>query len=201
MSLDTLQEELSVAMSDACRASLARHSGEEFYCVALYTSGSYDDLVDSVATFQGLEKVALEYLEDKHYQDEWGTLEAAMRELKWSPCDSPYHCEFEGKFGRVNEIIQSCWQEIDHHDDGESRQLCRRIHETAIAVLKQVRDSGLFDPSLVVFNLLMGDQSDEERLVNAEELNSPHIIEQFRGELVIDDEELGTLRRTLQDDW
>jgi len=190
---------LESTMLDVCRASLKRHAGEHFYCVALYTSGEYGYLVDSMSTTEGLELVARRYLEDKTYQDKWGTLDVAMRELKWSPCDSPFHCEFDGSFDRVSQILDSLWQAIDDDSDEANMRTCKEIHETCIAALSKVRDSGLFIKEEVVFNLLMGDQSDEERLLNAEAVNSKPVIDSLRKELEIDEDQLEQLKENRWD--
>jgi hypothetical protein len=189
-----LLDELNLALLDVCRASLDKHDGEYFYCVALYTSGEYGYLVDSISTIEGLEQVAKRYLEDEDYQNDWGTLDVAMRELKWSPCDSPYHCEFDGSFDRVSEILDSIWEAVDHDSDDEYMDTCKEIHETCTAALVKLRDSGLFNKDQVVFNLLMGDQSNEERLLNAEAVNSETVVGWLRKELDVDETALQDLR-------
>ncbi len=191
---------LEPTLLDVCRAAIERHAGERFYCVALYTSGEYGYLVDSISTTEGLEKVAKKYLEDKNYQDKWGTLDVAMQELKWSACDSPYHCEFDASFDRVSEILDSLWEAVDDGSDDEYMNTCKEIHETCIAALVKLRDSGLFNNDQVIFNLLTGDQSDEERLLNAEAVNSETVLGWFRNELEIDDDQLRG-RRENRWDW
>ena len=64
-------------------------------------------------------------------------------------------------------------------------EACKQVHNTCIAVLINLRDSGLFSDK-AVFNLLKGDQCDEERLINAEAVNYPAVVEAFRSDLVID---------------
>ena len=137
--------ELEATMLNVCRASLAKNAGEHFYCVALFTSREYRYLADSVATFEGLEQVARKYLKDKYYQDTLGTIDVAMRKLKWSPCDSPHHCEFVGDFNSVDEILDSMWSAVAEDSHHEYVTTCKNIHDTCIAVLSKVRDSGLFD--------------------------------------------------------
>lgn len=189
-----LHDKLFATMTEVSRASLERHSGERFYSVAIYTSGEYSYLIDSLSTSAGLERVAARYLEDSYYQSQWGTLDDAMRELKWSPSDSPYHEEFGRKFNDVDEILNTIWDAVDQDSDGAYRDTCREIHETCLEVLRQLRQTGLF-PEEVVFNLLMGDQSDEERLLNAEAINPPQVVKQFQSELEIDPDQLEALRQ------
>lgn len=184
---------------DVFRASAEKHAGEHYYSVALYTSGKYGYLVDTVSTNDGLRQVANKYLKDGRYQDESGTLHAAMKDLKWSPCDSPHYCEFKGRFNRANELLDSIWQAVDDNADDQFLTTCKDIHEICIVVLAKVRDSGIFRKDQVVFNLLMGDQSNEERLLNAEALNSVEMVDRFRSELEIDDDRLDDLRKTRWD--
>ena len=193
---EQLLEVLEPVMLDVCRASVEKHAGERFYSVALYTSGDYVYLVDSISTVQGLAKVADEYLLKKCYQDEWSTREVAMRQLKWSPADSPYHCEFDARFADVQEVLTSIWQAVDEDSDTGFRNTCRQIYETCVVVLKKVRDSDLFHNDQVVFNVLMGDQSDEARLMNSEDVNPGDVVDRYRQDLHIDDQVLAELRAT-----
>src|SRR5262245_3171124 len=110
--LSPLYEELLATTQRVCRSSLQRHVGEDFYSVALYTSGELAYVGDSLATIQGLERSARRYLAKPHFKEQWGTLETAMRHLKWSPCDSPYHCEFEREFAGVQNILNATWEQI-----------------------------------------------------------------------------------------
>lgn len=185
---------LEATLLDVCRAALEKHAGEQFYCIALYTNGEYNYLIDSFCTTEGLETVAKKYLEDTNWQDRWGTLDVAMQKLKWSPVDSPYHEEFYGLFDRVNETIDSIWEATDSDSDDEYINTCKEIHETSIAALVKVRDSGLFDKDQVLFNLLKGDQGDEERILNAEAVNSETVLAWFPKEFGIDDDELKKIR-------
>jgi Domain of unknown function (DUF4303) len=189
-----LCDAITTEMLAVCRASVEKHAGEQFYSVALYTSGEYLDIADSIATTEGLTKVTKEYLQDKYYKKQWGTLEVGMRDLKWSPCDSPYHCEFEN-FVQTAQILNVIWQSVDEEADGAVLRTCQKIHEACIAALQRVRDAGIFRQDQVIFNLLMGDQSDEERLLNAESLNSPDMLKQLCSELDVNQATLESLRR------
>ena len=72
---------------------------------------------------------------------------------------------------------------------------CKRIHASCIASLTALRNANIFDDS-VVLNLLMGDQSDEERLLNAEGINPHATLKKFRGELQVDLKRLADLRKS-----
>jgi hypothetical protein len=184
-------------MMTVCQESLKKHINETFYSVALYTSGEYLYLVDTISTTQGLQQVAQQYLKDKFYRKQWkSSLEVGMAQLKWSPCDSPYHCEFEEHLAEADSILNSIWAEADQESIQESLNTCKKIHDTCIAVLLRIRAAGIFDENEVVFNLLMGDQSDEECWLNAELLNSDVTLKRFRSELEIDEQLLQNLRET-----
>lgn len=189
-----LLDELQPTFLDVCRSAIAKRPDERFYCVALYTSGEYNYIADSLSTVEGLERVARRYLERDHYQQEWGTVPVAMNELRWSPCDSPLHCEFDGEFNRTSEILDAIWADRDQQSDADYTATCQGIYDACVAALNGVREAGLFDDERVVFNLLMGDQSDEERLLNAEAVNSQTALEFYRRGLEIDEERLQTLR-------
>ena len=100
----------------------------------------------------------------------------------WSPCDSAYHCEFEGDFDAVNQLVERMWESTDGDSDEECDRTCELIHQTCMTVILTIGRSDIFSDK-VVYNLLMGDQSDEERLVNAEILNTRHVFETFRSDL------------------
>jgi len=192
-----LYEELKQASFEAFRASAAKHAGEKFYSVALYTSGTYGYIVDSVSTFEGLEQVAAHYLGKSSYLVEWGTLDTAMKALKWNTPDSPYHVEFEGHFERAQEALASIWAGVDYDDSDQYWSVYREIRNIFYAVLAEIRDSGIFDKDEVIFALLVGDLSDEEHLINAEPLNAKPLVDRLRSELTIDDEQLAQVRQSL----
>jgi hypothetical protein len=180
--LQQLVDELESAMITACLGSIDKHQGETFYSVSLYTSGEYGYFFDSIATLEGLKCAAERYLDNEEFRDEWKTLAKAMRELKWSPCDLPYHCEFKKNFARVNQMIQEIWQSVEDSDEA-FLETCEGIHEAGVVVLSSIKNSRIFDPHDVVFNILKGDQCDEERVAIAAHLNSKEVVERFKLDL------------------
>lgn len=195
--LAALYEELLVTMQRVCRSSLQKHVGEDFYSVALFTSGERAYVLDSLATLQGLERCARRYLAKPPFKERWGTLEIAMRNLKWSPADSPYHCEFDSEFAGVQHILDATWEQIggiDGSSEEEYMSTCDAISDTCVEVLRSIRASGIFDAERVVFNVLMGDEDDESRLLTAERLNSERVVNWYRRELEIDEARLKALR-------
>jgi len=196
-----LYPELRRAAFAAFGALAAAHADERFYCVALFTSGSYRYVYPTAATLEGVKSVARRYLEKPTYRALWGTQDVAMRELKWSLPDSPYHEDdaYDDQFDAVETIIMSLWQSIDENDDTQYSGVCKTVHRACYAVLTALRDSGLFDKEKVLFLLAMGDQGDEDRLASAEALNSPDLVKQFRSELIIDEIRLEAARQRLSD--
>ncbi|MEM9771179.1 MAG: DUF4303 domain-containing protein [Cyanobacteria bacterium P01_D01_bin.73] len=174
-------------MMDACRASLERHNGEDFYGISLYTCGEYLYLHDAFCTVEGLEKAARKYLKDEYYQRKWKNLDGAMQRLKWSSCDSPYHLEVGEIFDRTADILDEIWESMDEQSSGHIKFNCQQIHNTCLTVLIDVRRSGLFDEDRVLFNLLKGDQSDEERWANAKAVNSEKSLESYRKDMEMDE--------------
>ena len=106
-----------------------------------------------------------------------------MQRLKWSPCDSPYHLEVGEIFDRTADVLGEIWESIDDQSSEDIRFKYQQIHNTCLAVLVDVRRSGLFDEARVVFNLLKGDQSDEERWNNAKAVNSEKSLESYRKDM------------------
>ena len=169
------------------------YGDEHIYILSLFTSGDYRYVVDSISTTEGLKRVAQKYLTYPNFQD-WGEINTAMEKLKWSQPDSPHHIRYQYFFDDANELIETFWEETPETDD-DYMKTCQLIHESCELVLRDVRDKDLVADD-VVLNILMGDQSDEERYINAERINRPDVLRQYRKELVIDEVRLEYLRRT-----
>lgn len=192
-----LYDTLLATMQRVCRKSLQTHAGEQFYCVALYTSVDYAYIVDSLATDRGLRIMAERYLEDPRWKERWVSVDNAMRELRWSPCDSPWHCEFSAEFDAVQDVLDSIWADVDMESESEVLSTCDEIYNHCLNVLNSIRDSGLFDRDRVIFNILQGDQDDVSRVLSAEKLNSGDSLAAFRRELGCDETSLEA-RRTAE---
>jgi Domain of unknown function (DUF4303) len=187
--LDELRNELEKATEKSFLLSVERHRLERIYCAALYTSSGYGYICDTISTFEGLNLVAHDYLKKKP----GSTLDSLLPELKWSPCDSPYHLENEHLFNKSNELIESIWRSVREVSDQESDRIFREIHTVFIDVLKKVRAANIL-PQECLIVLLAGDQSDEARLVNAEEINDPHLCRALGLELSLNADRLAKLR-------
>lgn len=189
INVDLFHAELERASLEAFRTSTEQHRGEQIYCAALYTSSGYEYVCDTLSTAEGLDRAAEEYLIGRPL----GTKAQAVRALKWSPCDSPYHLENEHCFERSSRLLDSIWAEVRRQPDKDSDLLFRQIHDVFIAVLKTVRASNVFAPGCLL-TLLAGDQSNEARIVNAEEVNAAELCRTLEAELEVDSTRLSRLR-------
>lgn len=189
--MDQLRIELEQAALEAFRRSAAQHSSETFYCAALYTSGEYGYVYNTVSTYEGLDQVAKDYMRKGSFE----SIEQAVHDLKWCPCDSPYHLENEHLFERSNELLSQLWNAARLDSEGDPDRFYREVHSVFVDVLKTVRSSNIFAPDCLI-TLLAGDQSDEARVVNSEEVNSPSVCLAFEAELTLDINRLTSLRTT-----
>ena len=187
--IDELRSALESATLEAFRRSAERHRDERIYCAALYTSNGYEYVCDTISTFEGLNLVAKEYLSRRPLS----TLEEEMRKLKWSPCDSPYHLENEHLFVESTRLLDEIWLSARQDTEHDSDRAFREIHVVFVEVLRKVRASGIFNSSCLV-TLLAGDQSNEARVVNSEEVNDSVVCRAFEAELDLDADRLAKLR-------
>ncbi len=192
-----LSKQLEAATVAFTRTVAENFAAEGIYGVALYTSGCYRYVFGTFLTYKGLEEVSKEYLKEDQYQEEWQSVDNAMRELKWSPCDSPHYCKYDNLFKDVNQLIDTIWSNVID-DDNEYILTCQEIHQACIDALAKVRKSQIFRDDVVLV-LLMGDQSNEERLLNAEGLNPEKTLNNFKSELQIDEQRLLELRNNRWD--
>ena len=191
-----LTDELTNALKAVVADAKQRLAGQTIYSIAIYTSGEYSYVIDSVMTLEGLSDVAKDYLKDDRYKQEWGTLDTACAALKWSAPDSPYHEAFAKHFDAAQQTLDAIWQQKGESNDPYAIAHLYHIHEAIAAALRRLAASNSASNDNVTYNILMGDQSDEERLLNAENLNPEPIANALRRELDIDSDSLAELRRS-----
>ncbi|MFC5526053.1 hypothetical protein ACFPPA_09885 [Rhodanobacter ginsengisoli] len=112
------------------------------------------------------------------------------RDWQWSPCDSLHHLALEGDFTAAVELLDALWEEVeddeeDYDDedmDDDYSRLCNFVHGAFAEALREVRTAGIFGEE-VTFNILMGDQGDDERLENASLLNDTATVDRLRIDL------------------
>nr|WP_086940539.1 DUF4303 domain-containing protein [Thaumasiovibrio occultus] len=167
----------------------ANHPNETFYFFGLYTSGEYSYLSPTCSTYQGLKDVAEQYQKDDYYKDK--SLEYLMDDLKWSPCDSPLHLEAEEEFDCLESEMRKLSEELDSlynpTDWRAFNAFVNDIENCMIEALSELDSMGVFGTgevrSQVLVNLVMGDQSDEDRIRFAQRLNSPEQVASLRDEM------------------
>jgi hypothetical protein len=203
--LDAFETELKAATVRVAKRATSEFASGDVYGFALFTSGDFQYVTVCVFTQPGLRAVTQKYFDKNHYFREWdGNFERGMRELRWSPCDSPGHLFAEDEFERAGVLLDELWAEIfklpdTDEDDGPFEKLCGSIEVCMLRALEELRRTKIL-PETVVLCLMMGDQSDEQRLAYAERLNAPGVAEQFRGELgELDNERLKRWRERLPD--
>lgn len=179
---EAFQTALDTATLRAAVKAAAQYSGEGIYSFALYTSNEYSYVIATVSTTVGLRTVAKRYMAQYNFEAPWDTFEGAEKELKWSPCDSPHHDVFSEEFHEAQALLEELWNATDMDSYEEFEKTTEAVHAAFIRSLGKVREAGVLDRS-VVLNLLMGDQSDEERLENATALNSPDTLAGFGKDL------------------
>ena len=190
---EAFRTELIEATLEATRSAASRFAEERIYSFALYTSGEYNYVFASISTMAGLKDVAGRYLARAGFRRKWGDLGVAMRHLKWSPCDSPHHEAllegFAAAQDRLDTLWNACEDDVDDEDyddeaaDDDYSQLCTFALRSFAEALLHVRRAGIFDDT-VTLNILMGDQSDDERLEFAAALNDAPVVERLRVDLM-----------------
>ncbi len=164
-------------------------SHENIYSLALYNSGdSWGYLFPTVSSVVGLHEVATDYKEKKYYQDQ--SIRELEADLKWSPCDSPHHINYESTLEESEKTLQQIEEIMGEYWDNNQEDKCEKLHQNLVQiclkVLMQLDTEGVFnaiDRSSFVLNLLNGDQSDEERLERAKILNPKQIFNKYKTEM------------------
>jgi hypothetical protein len=184
-----LESALESAALEAFRRIAQAHASEGLYCVALYTSSGYDYVCDTANTAKGLANL----VEASVGQGSKKDAESAEEAYKWSPCDWPYHLANENLFERSNELLEEIWTGMDTVSDEDSDRAYIAIHDVFISVLRKIRSSGIVPEDCLV-TLLAGDQSDEARIANAEEINPPELVARFLPDFRLNAVRLARLR-------
>jgi len=158
---------------------------ESFYIFALYTCEDLGYVFPTSSTEEGLTQVAQKYSAIKDYQG--FSIEQLREDLRWSPCDSPLHVEGEEYFVEVNKFLSDVPRIVHAIPEEESwsefEDFVDKFLGVCINVLKQLDTEGIFGEgerrNSIVLNILMGDQSDEERLRFAKLLNPSSVYNHF----------------------
>lgn len=188
--LNQLEDDLYRHGLAGFRRILSAYPEDEFYCFAFYTNGEFNTVALTASTYKGLGEVAAEYKRKPRYEEM--SLADLELDLKWSPCDSPLHdaddnylTDLEPSMERVSEELD---RRVDLNDDWKSfEEFEGQVRDRFAGALKRIDAEGVFglgdDRAKVVVNLLMGDQSDEDRIAFAERVNPPESVQMLKQDL------------------
>jgi hypothetical protein len=179
-------------LARACRSAFSEvrsnHKNETFYCMGLFTSGSFRYFVPTAMTEEGLDQVTRKYKNYPQYATE--PTDLLRFRLRWSPCDSPLHLEGERHFDEFNtEMMPSVYSALDDIDTeqgwDEFHTFVSHLENLVCEVLTEVDQEGVFgrgeerDKSFI--SVLMGDQ-DESIVSIGRRLNPSKSFERFESE-------------------
>ena len=166
------------------------HPKNKFYCFAFYTNGEFNYVVLTASTYEGLDNVSQEYKKKTPYKAM--SIEDLRLALKWSPCDSPLHGAAEDVLTAHDPLMQGVAAELDRRfdleDDGKSfDEFAAEVRTCFAKALKRIDAEGVFgrgdERKKVVVNLLMGDQTDEDRIGFAERVNPSESVKMLKQDL------------------
>ncbi len=188
--LKQLEDELYLHGLASFRRIRETHPKDTFYCFAFFTNGEFNYVAVTASTDEGLENVAQEYKKKPSYKAM--SLEDLRIDLKWSPCDSPLHGKAEDVLTALDPLMKGVAAELDRRfglkDDGKSSdKFAAQVSACFANALKRMDAKSVFgngdDRKRVVVNLLMGDQSDEDRITFAERVNPPEAVKMLKHNL------------------
>jgi Domain of unknown function (DUF4303) len=170
---DDLAAELTTALTTASRRAFTavrrRRPDEVLYCYALYTDGAASYIVPTCGGERALREAA-------------GPDPRAIEELRWSPCDWPYHELGTEEFADVDRILAA---RPDPYDDDAGAEASVRF-DACFEALAGLDAESFFgcgaERDSVIVTVLQGDQSDSSRLANARRLNPPAAVERLTGQ-------------------
>jgi len=176
---------LRAALLQATRAAFEEmrhnHPHEQFYAFALYTSGEAAYVAPSANTEEGLARLTQRDIANAEKEQVAHLYRASLR---WSPCDWPYHLEGARHFTTVSRLLDEILMISREAEDDQSADT---VFDLCLAVLQQLDGEGVFGTGAqrdaLVLALLMGDQSDEDRIAWARRLNPPPVADRLAGEL------------------
>ena len=173
---DTMRDELR----SAWLTLRDRHRDDRFYAFGFYTSELASDLMVTASTEEGLSAVTGRYVAKLHRDPA-----LTRASLRWSPCDSPLHIEGSDLLPRSSELRNAGPDPYD--DTPEADQAVALVFHTAVEALQQLDRDGAFgrdaEREQLVLGVWKGDQSDEERIEFARQLNPKPVVQRFVREL------------------
>lgn len=163
--------ELSKAAHPVCREIVEKFTHERIYSFNFYTHPELTYVGDNFSTEVGFDKVMKEYI---RRGDRF-----SLAQIRWSPPDSPYHAMFSDRFASADKLLNDHWRGWQRMTEQEWDRKYTAVRDTLVEVLIDLRNARIFDRA-VVLNFVCGDQSFEERLVSAEHINHPDILQEYQ---------------------
>jgi hypothetical protein len=162
------------------------HPKDRFYCFAFYTSGEFSFVALTASTDEGLDRVAQEYKKNPRYSAM--SIADLKTDLKWSPDDSPLHGAAEDVLTALEPLLAGTTAELRRRSDEKSYyEFAAQLRACFANALTRIDAEGVFgsgeERKKVVVNLLMGDQSYEDRIEFAERVNPPESVNMLRQDL------------------
>jgi len=182
MSSEALAEIASTA-ADGLRSSLeqflAEHPDEQIYSFGPYVPGDLGYCGVALFTEGGLATVTAEYVKDGYDSKN------LKNELRWSPADSPFHCQYDRHLEAADTLLgRHCQQDFEtaegeYEDHWEARVAARS--QALQDAIGSVDFDGLLGKARneLVVCIWCGDQSDEDRLRYVEALNPAPVFDRF----------------------
>jgi hypothetical protein len=186
MNFARLQQELYKHGASAIQRLRGTRPNDTFYSFAFYTSGEFGYAFLTASSYEGLDESVAACLQQPMYA--YHDPAKLRRYLKWFPCDSPLHEFCEEACGELDEIMHEvCETYLEIEDDSEAEIFVEQVVTAFLSALRQLDSEGLVGTpgqrSSLVLNLLMGDQSDEDRLQFAALVNPPDVVSSFASDL------------------
>ena len=163
-----------------------QYADQGIYSLALYHSGSFGYILPTLATEQGLKQVVASYQQSDYYRDY--SEEELQTILRWSPCDSPFHDEDELPMDASEPVLQQLSEEVDDlcmtdpDWNAKIQRYWQDYMQVCLKVLHQLDQDGVFAAlprESFTLNLLCGDQSEDERIKWAFQLNPEAVAEAY----------------------
>ncbi|HEU4325520.1 MAG TPA: DUF4303 domain-containing protein [Roseiflexaceae bacterium] len=153
--------------------------GEQLYVFGLYTNGEGTYVLPTSNTEEALDRKALTYAEEGS-----ALFDLERQALRWSPCDWEYHQKGGDATGAlVGGYLETGW-DSSYTEFSFDADLIDACYIEALQQLQRehlLSAPGYHKPILI--NLFKGDQSDEERIAFAKQLNDDELCAQFQQEL------------------
>ena len=190
-------ERLKAALSVAARRAFVEiqtaHRDERIYSFALFTSSELRHILPTAATEEGLSEAARTYSESG--QARGLSLDELRHLLRWRMVDSPLHLEGAGHLEEVQELLEPLPDILDGLPENswdEFDAIVERYMGVCVDVLKQLDAEGVFGQqqrrNAIVLNVVMGSESDEERIKYARLLNPSPTVLSYQAELGLERE-------------